>query len=234
MEIFMFGRKTRVVMVAALSFTLLTGFGLKDLKKKIAPDTDKCENRADKSKCKNKERLKSAAKVVAIGVAAKIIYDMVVEYTSIGVKGDHEIVEVYLKENKKLPKVPTLIAYKANILPNATVKVGKPVTVKSSLSVVPGRDSRTVKIEEKIEIFDNEDDKKVIKSLTKTVNGKESKAGAFENEFSFTLPKGMPQGVYPIKTAVVVDGKLQKPTTNKMQLVLHILEDAHYQIAYLD
>lgn len=229
----MLGKNTRIILVALMSFFLITGFGFKDLVDNVAPDTDKCESRSKVGKCKDLERLKTVAKVVAIGIAAKIAYDMVVEYTSIGVKGDHEIIEIYLEDNKKLPKEPKLIAYSASLLPSNIVEVGKPVTVKTSLSVIPGRDSRAVKIEEVIEIFDNEDDEKVIKSLTKVVNGDTDKGGAFDNEFSFTLPEGMPQGVYPVRTVVLVNGEEQDPTTQDMQIVLHVYEDLNFQIAYL-
>lgn len=228
----MIKKKLYVVLFTLFSFTLLTGFGLKDLTDKIKPNTDKCEKSSNKSRCKREERLKSAAKVVAIGVAAKLLYDLVVEYTSIGVKGDHEIVEVYLNKNKTLPPNPKVLTYTANMSPTNLVKVGKKVTVKSYVEVVPSKKSRKVKIEEKIDIYDNEDTKKTIKSLVKTVNDEQQKAGAYENQFSFTLPKGMPQGVYPIKTAILVDGKAHPAANNDMQVVLRVNHDHSYQLAY--
>jgi hypothetical protein len=40
----------------------------------------------------------------------------------------------------------------------------------------------------------------------------------------------MPQGVYPIKTLVLVNGAASKPSSNKMQLVLNVDKDSNYEI----
>ena len=77
-------------------------------------------------------------------------------------------------------------------------------------------------IEEQIVIFDNEDTTKELKSLTKVVNGETKRAGRYANEFSFTLPEGLPQGVYPIKTTLLLNGKTAKASSNDIQLVLHV------------
>lgn len=227
-------QRTRLLLVSILSVTMLTGLGLKDLKEKIGDKTGKCDDNQDQKECERKDKLKSVAKDVAVGVAAKLMYDLVVQYSSVSVKGDNEITKAYLKDNKVLPQSPKVIAYEASISPGNLVKAGNDVTVKSSLAVVPGKKTQTVKIEEKIEIFDNEDNNKAIKSLVKAVNDKDLKAGAFENQFSFKLPVGMPQGVYPIKTSVIIDGKAANNANNHMQIVLHIQPNNRNQIAFLE
>lgn len=225
-------KKLVVLFSALFSVSTLTGFGLKDLTDKVKPNTDKCENKKNEKSCKNKERLKSAAKVAAIGIAAKVIYDMVVEYKSKNTENDRVVAKEYLKTNKELPDVATLLSYDASIVPGTAVQRGKKVLVKSAVTVVPSKGYKEALIEEKIDIFDNDDNTKVIKTLTKTVNGETKKAGTYENDFTFTLPPGMPEGVYPISTAVLVDGKAQPAKPNKMQVVIHVLPDMHYQIAY--
>lgn len=221
----------KALMVGCLSVSLLTGFGLKDVADKVGnKKEDKCEKAKDKSKCERDQRLKQGATVVAIGIAAKLIAELVIEYQSKSTKSDTAISDEYKAKHKDLPDNPTVVSYTSNLNPGKIVNFGKPTEVKSKLAVVRGKKSESVIIEEKIEFYDNEQTDTVIKSFAKVVNESTKQAGEFENSFSFTLPVGMPQGVYRIKTAVLIDGKEYKTTTNDMQVVLQVYEDQSYQI----
>ncbi|VAW61493.1 hypothetical protein MNBD_GAMMA11-2525 [hydrothermal vent metagenome] len=226
--------KMRTLIVAALSVSLLTGFGFGDLAKDILPDTDKCKNASDPKKCRKNEKLKSAAKIAAVGVAAKLIYDMVISFKTEQTTSESKVISSYKKKHKTLPDNPVLTSYKSSLKPGEVVKAGKEVLIVSSLEVVAGKKNSKVKIQEKIAIYDSEDNKKLLKELVKDVNSKTGKSGAFKNEFKFTLPVGMPQGIYPIKTLVVIDKKNQKEVKNRMQLVLEINADDEYRIIALN
>lgn len=179
--------------------------------------------------CK-RDQLKTLGAIVVVAVAAKIIYDMVIEHETQQVTNEKEVIEKYKKSHKNLPPEPTVVAYNSSIQPGDVVKVGKDISIVSRLEVVRGTQSQTLEIQEKIIIFDNEDNTKEIKSLTKTVNQETGRSGEFANEFKFKLPKGMPQGIYPIKTQVIIDGKAQPPVENKMQLVMQSFEDYQQQL----
>ncbi|NVJ62371.1 MAG: hypothetical protein HWE27_18430 [Gammaproteobacteria bacterium] len=168
--------------------------------------------------CK-KKHLKTIGALLAVGIAAKVIYDMVVDYRSEQTRNDKQVVDKYKQNFKELPKEPTLVKYESNLLPGSVINPGSAVSIKSSLEVVRGKDKEQVEIKEKITIYDNEDPTKELKSLVKSVNQDTARCGAFENEFTFTLPKGMPQGVYPVTTTVIIDGKELQPVEKKMQLV---------------
>ncbi len=223
---------TAVVVVASLG--LLTGFGLGDLDKKLSPNKEDCDKKADPKKCRKGEDIKAAAKVVAIGIAAKIIHDMVIGYNSSQISPEDQVVSDYKKQHKTLPAEPLVVEYKSSVKPGEIVKAGNEVLVASTLIVVPGEKSKTIDIQEKIEIFDNDNSKEIIKSFSKSVNEKTKKSGAFKNEFKFTLPAGMPQGVYPIKTVVLVDGKPFNPNANKMQIVLNVDKNNEYHFVALN
>ncbi|WNO11128.1 hypothetical protein [Teredinibacter sp. KSP-S5-2] len=223
--------KLQLLSVAFLSFFLLTGFGIKDLKDNIKPKTDKCQNSDNKKDCESRKQLQSAAKVAAIGIAAKMIYDMAIDYKSETTSEEKAVINAYKKQNKRVPRDNTVVSYESSLTPGQVVKVGKKVAVVSDLKVIRGRDKKEVLIQERIEIFDNEDPKRSIKTLLKTVNKETKKGGAFKNSFAFVLPQGMPQGVYPIKTNLVIDGKKSTIEKNEMQLVLHIMENGDYRIA---
>jgi len=165
------------------------------------------------------KRLKQIGAVVVIGIAAKIIYDMVVDYRSKQVNDEEQVVARYLKEHGQLPQKPALVNYESSIVPGEVVSAGKEVSIQSKLEVVRSASSRSVDIQEKITIYDNEDNTKELKSLTKVVNQKTNNSGAFENKFTFKLPEGMPQGIYPVKTTVIVDGIAYPPVNTQMQIV---------------
>ncbi len=168
--------------------------------------------------CSNK-RLRQIGTIVAVGIAAKLIYDMVVEYKSKQVNDEAQVAEKYKKQHGHLPEKPLLVGYESSIKPGEVVSAGTSISIQSRLEVVRGASSRKVEIKEKITIYDNEDPTKPLKSLTKVVNEKTKASGAFVNEFTFKLPKGMPQGVYPVRTQVIVDGQAFEPVNSQMQLV---------------
>jgi hypothetical protein len=219
-----------VIGTALLVCSLTTGFGLKDVTKEIKPDTDKCKTAKDKSKCEREEYLESAATVAAIGLAAKIIYDMVIEYKTKPVSDEGEVVEAYKAKHKTLPEKPQVVSYTTSLKPGQVVKPGKPILLVSRVEVVPGKNGAPVRVQEKIAIHDNEDNKKIIKSLVKGINENSKKGGIFENEFSFTLPVGMPQGVYPVETAVLLNDQELDQEKNEMQVVLQVSPDGRYNV----
>jgi len=217
----------KIALLAAVSSLLLTGFGIGNMGDIVPKSSNDCKTQ----KCKNKKRLEGAAKVVAIGVAAKLIHDMVISFQSDQTDSESAVVKKYKKTHKKLPSAPLLYAYKTSLKPGSVIKANKEITVESNVEVIPGLNSKTLKIQEKIDIYDSEDNKKVLKSLVKTVNGKTGKSGAFKNRFKFSFPVGMPEGVYPIKTVVLVNKKAFKPSKNKLQLVLQVNPMGEYKLA---
>ncbi len=168
--------------------------------------------------CKKKD-LKRVATAAVVVVAAKLLYDMYIDYKTEQKSNDKQVVKKYTKVHKSLPAKAQLVSYQSSIKPGEVVNPGNKISIVSSLEVVRGQDTEAVEIKEKITIFDNEDSSKELKSLVKTVNQKTNRCGEFENEFTFTLPKGMPQGLYPIRTSVIINGVETAPVNTQMQLV---------------
>ncbi|TQV88456.1 hypothetical protein [Aliikangiella coralliicola] len=191
--------KNSILTVSVLSIVLLTGVG--------------CNL--------NSKKLKQIGTVIAIGVAAKLIYDMIIEHNSKQVSDEKQVAEKYKATHNTLPSQPRLVSYQSNIKPGGVVNAGSQISILSSLEVVRGVTTENIEIKEKITIFDNEDSSKELKSLVKVVNAESNTGGAFENEFTFKLPKGMPQGIYPIKTSVIINGSESAPVSNQMQLVMN-------------
>lgn len=172
--------------------------------------------------CKNREHLLAAAKVAAVVVAVKYISDMVVEHRAKKVADEEGVATDYKTTHSTLPEKPQASVYNTNALPGSVVQPGKKVVIQSDIVVVPGRTQQQTLIQERLAIFDNEDNTKELKSLTKGVNEETKRAGHYTNEFTFTLPEGLPQGVYPIKTTLIINGEESKTINNDLQLVLEV------------
>jgi hypothetical protein len=192
---------------------------LKDIGNKI-DKSGKCKS-GDQG-CKNREHLLAAAKVAAVAVAAKYIADMIVEQHAKKVSDEDGVVKDYKTKNPTLPDKPQASTYTTNALPGTVVQPGKKVVIQSDIVVVPGRDQKETRIQERLAIFDNEDNTKELKSLTKDVNEGTKRGGRYTNEFTFTLPEGLPQGVYPIKTTLILNGEEKETINNDLQLVLEV------------
>jgi hypothetical protein len=224
--------KTLSLSLLLAAFTAQGAFALSlDDVKKTVDKSHKCDP-SDQG-CKNKEHLKAAAKVAAVAVAAKVIADMVVEYQTQKVSDESKVIAEYKEKYKTLPPKPIASVYTTQTLPGKVVEPGKKVKIQSDIEVVPGAQKQEALIEERITIFDNEDNSKELKNLTKPVNAQTKRAGRYKNEFAFQLPEGLPQGVYPIKTALMIDGVEAKTASNDIQLVLQVAPTGQWQILAL-
>lgn len=217
-------------LIVLLSFALIQpsqGFSLKDLKDNI-DRSHKCKS-GDQG-CKNRERLKAVARVAAVAAAVTLITKMVIKHRSERIAREEQVAEEYKTQNSNLPAEPMATEYITKTLPGNVVAPGSEVVIQSDIVVVPGTKQKTALIEERIAIYDNEDNTKELKSFTKPVNGKTKKGGRYQNEFSFTLPEGLPQGVYPIKTELLLNGKVVDTSDADIQLVLQINEFGAMQL----
>ena len=208
------------IAIAALIFTSTAqAFSLKDVGNAI-DRSGTCKK--DDQGCKNREHLLAVAKVAAVAVAVKYIADMVIDYHTKKVADEAGVAADYKIQHEQLPEEAVASVYNTNTLPGNVVQPGKKVTIQSDIVVVPGREQKDTLIEERLAIFDNEDNTKELKALTKTVNDDTKRGGHYTNEFSFTLPDGLPQGVYPIKTALLINGETAKTVDSNIQLVLQV------------
>lgn len=217
--------------LTVFSVSSVQAFDLKDLNR-VFDKSYKCK-KGDK-KCKKKERMKAVAKVAAVAVAATLITKMIIKHRSKKLEDEKQVAEDYKKEHKQLPDEAFASEYITSTLPGTVVEPGKEIIIKSDIVVVPGTKQKTALIEERLAIYDNEDNTKELKSLTKAVNKKTKKAGRYENEFTFTLPEGVPQGVYPIKTELLLNGKVVDTSDTGIQLVLEVNHQGKMLIAMLD
>jgi hypothetical protein len=223
--------KAIIVLLSCLLVNPLQAFSLKDLRDNI-DRSHKCSS-GDQG-CKNRERLKAAARVAAVAVVVTVLTKMIIKHRSERIAKEGQVAEEYKAQNNNLPAEPMATQYITKTLPGNIVEPGKEVIIQSDIVVVPGTKKKTALIEERIAIYDNEDNTKELKNFTKPVNAKAKRGGRYQNEFSFTLPEGLPQGVYPIKTELLLNGKVVGSSNNDIQLVLQVNEFGAMQLVAMN
>ncbi|TXS90731.1 hypothetical protein FV139_17270 [Parahaliea maris] len=159
---------------------------------------------------------KRTAEALAVEATQDIIRGMIIGYSSEQTRTSEEVSKDYEKQQGSRPVNTTVAAYRTEILPGAAVSPGTKVRVKSYIEVVEGSSGKSVTLEERLTIWDNEDNTVALKSMTKEAG---EKGGGFTGEFSFTLPEGLPQGVYPVSSDLMLNGELVGDERHTLQLV---------------
>lgn len=162
----------------------------------------------------NKNRGSGAAAGAALGALACVAYNYYTKQT----KTAQQVTNEYKAAHKgTLPASATVTRFNAQVAPTATVQAGKEITVASNIEVVPGTSNPRPSVEQEIALYspDGAQAGKARKPASQSGGG-----GAFETSFKFSLPQGVPQGVYPVKSQLYVDGKPVAGTDTRFQVVV--------------
>ena len=115
-----------IVLLSSLIAAPSYWFGLNDLKDNL-DRSHKCKS-GDQS-CKNREKLKAAARVAAVSIAVKLIADMVIDYRSKKVADEEQVATEYRNKNKTLQPDPIAERYDTETLPGKVVEPGNDAPV---------------------------------------------------------------------------------------------------------
>lgn len=125
---------------------------------------------------------------------------------------DHD----YIERRGALPPQPQLLAY--NVQVSSQAVRGKPFTVNTEVELVNGRYQQIHDVREQIVLLDPKG--QPFKNGTKPLESQNASGGLFENSFELTLPQGVSQGVYPMRTNLYVNGQLVASRNLSTQLVI--------------
>lgn len=148
-----------------------------------------------------RDRVRGAAIGAGVGALACVGYNYYTKQT----KSAQQVTDEYKAAHRgTLPARATVTRFNTNVQPNANVPAGSAVTVVSYIEVVPGSDNPRPSVEQQIALYSP--DGKEVANARKPAN-ESSGGGGFETSFRFTLPQGVPQGVYPVRSQVFVNGQ---------------------------
>ncbi len=160
---------------------------------------------------------KKAAGGAVIGGALGAFACMAINYHAEQVKTAKQVQDEYKSvHNGQLPEETKLVKYDAGFKP-AVVHGGQKTQSNSYIEVVQGKDNANPTIEEEMTLYKPDGD--VIKTVKKPVSNTTS-AGAFKGGFTIPMPEGVPEGVYPVKTALYMNGKKVADKDAKLQVVM--------------
>lgn len=156
-------------------------------------------------------------KGAAIGGAIGAFACMAINHHSEQVKSAQQVEDEYKTAHRgHVPDQTTVVRYDTAFKP-ATIHAGNKAEMNSYIEVVNGRNDPNPKLEEEMALY--KPDGSLIKTLRKPVNA-QATAGGFNNSFQVPMPEGVPEGVYPVKTALYVDGVKVKTNQAKLQIAM--------------
>lgn len=117
----------------------------------------------------------------------------------------------------QVPQEATVVLYQVRVEPAATVRPGSGVVVHTVMEVASGSRERVADLREVLIFQDTEGNQQTLKE--KRVSEALSKAGRFENTFTFTMPQGISQGAYVARTQLLVNGRVLATRDSAMRLV---------------
>ena len=115
----------------------------------------------------------------------------------------------------QLPDHNRVVGYDTRFDPGAKVSPGGKMTVVSSIEVVQGSADPKPTLEEELTLI--RPDGSEVKSRKKA--NENQGAGAYTTSYSMTMPSGVPQGVYPVKTVLYMNGQKVAGKDMSMQVV---------------
>jgi hypothetical protein len=164
--------------------------------------------------------LAGGAKGAAIGAAAGGVLGgagcYAVNVHSRQVRTAAQVDHDYVEKRGALPPQPQLVSY--NVQVNNQAIRGKPFTVNTEVELVNGRYQQVHDVKEQIVILDPQGEP--FKNGTKPLESSNATGGQFVNSFELTLPPGVSQGVYAMKTNLYVNGTLIASRDLRTQIVL--------------
>jgi hypothetical protein len=159
-------------------------------------------------------RVRGAAIGAGVGALACVAYN----YSTRQTKSSQQVTDEYKAANRgTLPAVATVTRFDAQVAPKSSVQAGSAIDVASQIEVVPGAKDPRPKIEQQIALYgpDGKEAANARKPANETPGG-----GAFETNFRFTMPQGVPQGVYPVKSQVYINDQPAAGTETRFQVVV--------------
>ena len=162
-----------------------------------------------------------AVAAVACGAAAAMSCYLVNSYQAKQLKSAQQAEAEYQERNRQqLPEKTTVVAYRTDVNPHGAFSRSgnQKAAITSYIEVVKGKNDGLSKIEEEVTVVDSGGQAWV--KPTKKVASADGQSGAYTTTFTLPIHDGMSQGVYTVKKALYVNGRVaQTDQHTKLQVV---------------
>lgn len=170
-------------------------------------------------------RVRGAALGAGIGSLACLAWN----YHSKQTKTADQIQREYRAANRgSLPAESQIVRYDTRFDPTNRISPGGQLTIASNIEVIQGRsDHSSPLVEEEIVLV--KPDGSEVRSRKPANEG--LGAGGYQSRFTMTMPLGVQQGIYPVRTALYVNGRRADEKSLSLQVVV---ADAARQLASME
>lgn len=152
----------------------------------------------------------------AIGAGVGALACVAWNYRSRQTRSAEQVKEEYRSRNQgQLPVETKVLRYDSSLGQGARIRAGGQLTIGSNIEIVQGTNSPPPNIEEELTLHRPDGKDTVVRK--KANDG--TSAGAFTTSFSMTMPAGVPQGQYPVRTTLFVDGRPVASRDLQLQVV---------------
>lgn len=110
----------------------------------------------------------------------------------------------YIRQRGALPASNTVASYTSSMAPSGTVQAGSHTELRSKIVVLNGTHDVAPQLSEALTLFSPEG--KQLSTVTKKatdING----TGEYQTSFDFTLPKGIPEGRYMVRSVLFMNNR---------------------------
>jgi len=130
-----------------------------------------------------------------------------------------EVQSAYRVANSgELPRDARIVNYGVNLVPTSTLRAGMPLTINSSIDVIKGTgDAANPVVEEELVLLAPSG--QAITNAKKAANEGKGEGG-YQTSFTLKMPEGVPQGVYPVRTALYLNGNRVDSKNMSIQIVM--------------
>ncbi|WP_354682563.1 hypothetical protein [Cupriavidus necator] len=155
---------------------------------------------------------KGALGGAAAGLAACAVIEIATRQTKTAAEVDRE----YKVSNRnRLPRTAEVNAYNTVVTPSGAVKAGEAIKLQSTIRAVSGINEPVQEVKEILTVYAPSGEE--FKRGEKIVSS-EPGSGEYDNSFTLRLPSGAPQGIYRLRSQVVLNGKPGISRENQLQL----------------
>lgn len=153
----------------------------------------------------------------ALGAGAAALACVAWNYQARQTRTAQQVQADYRTANRgRMPEQAQVVRYDPKFSPSGRVTPGGQVVLNSDIDVVGGSRDQIMPIVEEEMTMIRPDGKQV--SSRKVVNEGQG-AGGYQSSFTLKMPKGVPEGEYPVRTALYLNGQPAGTRTLTMQVV---------------